>query len=115
MSSTPEDQFRAKTAFMKTWRPNNPPSTQDKLNLYALHNQSVSGDAPDKDDPDASAADKAKLSAWRSKRGMKQSEAMAQYVVECDRQIQLYGTKDGKEKKKSIQRSISEQNSKGRF
>lgn len=66
---------------------------RDRLELYALHKQSVSGDAPDKDDPDASVADRAKLSAWRAKRGLAQSDAMQRYVAECDRQIQIYGTK----------------------
>ncbi|KAL7509376.1 hypothetical protein ACHAXN_006379 [Cyclotella atomus] len=93
--STPVAQFRAKTNFMKSWRPSNPPSNRDRLELYALHKQAVSGDAPSQDDaPDASVADKAKLSAWRSKRGLSQSEAMQLYVAECDHQIRIYGTKD---------------------
>ena len=72
-------------------------STQnrDRLELYALHKQAVSGDAPTKTDaPEASVADKAKISAWRLKRGLSQSEAMIQYVAECDRQIRVYGTKE---------------------
>ncbi|KAL7501787.1 hypothetical protein ACHAWX_000356, partial [Stephanocyclus meneghinianus] len=96
--STPAATFRAKTNFMKTWRPQSPPSNRDRLELYALHKQAVSGDAPIKNDsPDASVADKAKLSAWRSKRGLSQSDAMQQYVNECDRQIRVYGTRDAGE------------------
>ncbi|KAL7484618.1 hypothetical protein ACHAW6_010254 [Cyclotella cf. meneghiniana] len=134
--STPAATFRAKTNFMKTWRPQSPPSidpadccfsrlmtlfcctalhfaiecntnnnnnnnnvkNRDRLELYALHKQAVSGDAPTKNDsPDASVADKAKLSAWRSKRGLSQSDAMQQYVNECDRQIRVYGTRDAGE------------------
>ena len=79
---------------MKSWRPLNPPSNRDRLELYALHKQAVSGDAPKEDSTsDASVADKAKLSAWRGKRGISQSDAMRQYVNECERQIRVYGTK----------------------
>ncbi|EED93148.1 acyl-coa binding protein, partial [Thalassiosira pseudonana CCMP1335] len=63
----------------------------DRLELYALHKQSVSSDAPSKDPPDASVADKAKIAAWRNKRGMSQADAMQRYVEECDRQIRVYG------------------------
>lgn len=92
--------FRAKTNFMKSWRPRSPPSNRDRLELYALHKQSVSGDAPTSDESSinsnssASVADKAKLSAWRSKRGMSQTNAMATYVHECDRQLKVYGTRN---------------------
>lgn len=81
--------FRAKTNSMKSWRPRNPPSNRDRLELYALHKQSVSGDAPAATTEDATAssnsvADKAKLAAWRAKRGMTQVEAMQRYVEECE-------------------------------
>eukprot|EP00569_Conticribra_weissflogii_P004371 CAMPEP_0171343504 /NCGR_PEP_ID=MMETSP0878-20121228/17326_1 /TAXON_ID=67004 /ORGANISM="Thalassiosira weissflogii, Strain CCMP1336" /LENGTH=379 /DNA_ID=CAMNT_0011846463 /DNA_START=36 /DNA_END=1175 /DNA_ORIENTATION=+ len=90
--------FRAKTIFMKSWKPRDPPSNRDRLELYALHKQSVSGDAPAKEPPDASVADKAKLTAWRNKRGLSQAEAMHQYVSECDRQIRVYGTRGAADK-----------------
>jgi acyl-CoA-binding protein len=72
---------------MKSWRPRNPPSNRDRLELYALHKQSVSGDAPATDDDvssSSSVADKAKLAAWRTKRGMTQADAMQRYVEECE-------------------------------
>jgi acyl-CoA-binding protein len=82
--------FRAKTNAMKTWRPRNPPSNRDRLELYALHKQSVSGDAPpvttveeESSSSSLSVADKAKLAAWRTKRGMVQADAMQRYVEEC--------------------------------
>ena len=60
---------------------------RDRLELYALHKQSVSGDAPpattDDSSSSSSVADKAKLAAWRTKRGMTQAEAMQRYVEEC--------------------------------
>eukprot|EP00578_Thalassiosira_sp_NH16_P030718 CAMPEP_0181078260 /NCGR_PEP_ID=MMETSP1071-20121207/1389_1 /TAXON_ID=35127 /ORGANISM="Thalassiosira sp., Strain NH16" /LENGTH=226 /DNA_ID=CAMNT_0023159559 /DNA_START=137 /DNA_END=817 /DNA_ORIENTATION=+ len=96
--------FRAKTNVMKSWRPRNPPSNRDRLELYALHKQSVSGDAPTASNDElltssqsksSSVADKAKMAAWRSKRGMSQADAMAAYVDECDRQLRVYGTRDG--------------------
>ncbi len=77
---------------MKTWRPRNPPSNRDRLELYALHKQSVSGDAPpvttaeeeeSSSSSSLSVADKAKLAAWRTKRGMVQADAMQRYVEEC--------------------------------
>eukprot|EP01082_Thalassiosira_pseudonana_P012891 g12639.t1 g12639 contig6:2325060-2326593(+) len=92
--ATPAATFRAKTNFMKSWKPRSPPSNRDRLELYALHKQSVSGDAPSKDPPDASVADKAKIAAWRNKRGMSQADAMQRYVEECDRQIRVYGSRD---------------------
>jgi len=79
---------------MKSWKPQRPPSNRDRLELYALHKQSVSGDAPTSDPPSASVADKAKLNAWRAKMGLSQQEAMEAYVVECERQVGLYGTRD---------------------
>lgn len=39
-------------------------------------------------------ADKAKLTAWRNKRGMSQADAMSAYISECDRQLKVYGTRD---------------------
>lgn len=91
--------FRAKTNVMKSWRPRNAPSNRDRLELYALHKQAVSGDAPPTSSADgettASVADRAKASAWQAKRGMSQSDAMARYVDECDRQRRIYGTRDG--------------------
>jgi acyl-CoA-binding protein len=89
--------FRAKTNYMKAWRPRSPPSNRDRLELYALHKQAVSGDAPPLDSSShqssqsLSAADKAKSSAWRSKRGLGKVEAMTNYVEECDRQLRVYG------------------------
>jgi len=91
---TAATNFRSKTQFMKSWKPQRPPSNRDRLELYALHKQSVSGDAPTSDPPSASVADKAKLNAWRSKMGLSQQDAMEAYVVECERQVQLYGTRD---------------------
>lgn len=87
--------FRTKTKFMKSWKPQRPPSNRDRLELYALHKQAVSGDAPASDPPSASVADKAKLNAWRGKMGLSQQDAMEAYVVECERQVQLYGTRGG--------------------
>ncbi|KAL7499841.1 hypothetical protein ACHAWT_010267 [Skeletonema menzelii] len=91
---TVASNFRSKTQFMKSWKPQRPPSNRDRLELYALHKQSVSGDAPISDPPAASVADKAKLNAWRTKMGLSQQDAMEAYVVECERQVQLYGTRD---------------------
>uniref|UniRef100_A0A7S2E1J9 ACB domain-containing protein n=1 Tax=Helicotheca tamesis TaxID=374047 RepID=A0A7S2E1J9_9STRA len=91
--TTPGAAFRAKAALMKTWRPETSPSNRDRLELYALHKQVLSGDAPMKNPPDASVADKAKMNAWRTKRGMTQVEAMSRYVSECDRQLRVYGSK----------------------
>lgn len=104
-TTTPAATFRAKTNFMKSWRPRNPPSNRDRLELYALHKQSVSGDAPptppssttsgDDESSSSSVADRAKIAAWRAKRGMSKSEAMSRYADECDRQLRVYGTRDG--------------------
>ena len=74
--------------------------------MYALHKQSVSGDAPptppssttsgdDESSSSSSVADRAKIAAWRAKRGMSKSEAMSRYAEECDRQLRVYGTRDG--------------------
>ncbi|KAL7437400.1 hypothetical protein ACHAXH_008684 [Discostella pseudostelligera] len=103
--------FRAKTNSMKSWRPRNPPSNRDRLELYALHKQSVSGDAPpattDDSSSSSSVADKAKLAAWRTKRGMTQAEAMQRYVEECDRQLRIYGTRDNNDNDGTVSASAS--------
>jgi len=67
---------------------------RDRLELYALHKQAVSGDAPPQtsNDETLSVADRTKIVAWRTKQGMTKSEAMTRYVEECDRQQQVYGT-----------------------
>lgn len=81
---------------MKSWRPRNPPSNRDRLELYALHKQSISGDAPPQQSSssESSVADKAKLNAWNGKRGMTKVDAMVKYIQECDRQLRVYGTRD---------------------
>lgn len=94
-STTVTSQFRAKVAEMRAWKPENPPSNRDRLELYSLHKQAVSGDAPDPTTASvsskASIPEKAKMNAWRNKRGLTQPEAMNQYIAECDRQMNVYG------------------------
>jgi diazepam-binding inhibitor (GABA receptor modulator, acyl-CoA-binding protein) len=65
---------------------------RDRLELYALHKQAISGDAPNSFPSDSSVAEKARYQAWKSKRGISTNEAMASYVAECDRQIRVYGS-----------------------
>jgi diazepam-binding inhibitor (GABA receptor modulating acyl-CoA-binding protein) len=89
--ATTAANFRNKAAFMKTWRPENTPSNRDRLELYALHKQAVSGDAPASISASASVSEKAKYQAWRGKRGLTQQEAMTMYISECDRQLRVYG------------------------
>jgi len=84
--------FRARTATMKTWKPRNTPSSRDRLELYALHKQAASGDAPATSTSSSSATDITKYNAWKGKRGMSQDEAMKYYIMECDRQMRTYGT-----------------------
>ena len=64
---------------------------RDRLELYALHKQAVSGDAPNSIPASASVSEKAKYQAWRGKRGLSQQEAMSMYISECDRQLRVYG------------------------
>jgi acyl-CoA-binding protein len=64
---------------------------RDRLELYALHKQAVSGDAPVTLST-STAAERAKYAAWRSKQGISAQEAMRMYVAESDRQIRVYGT-----------------------
>jgi len=64
---------------------------RDRLELYALHKQAVSSDAPATFN--ATGAEKAKYQAWRSKSGMSPSEAMRAYIQESDRQVRVYGSK----------------------
>jgi len=91
-SSTMTAAFRTKANQMKSWKPQSTPSNRDRLELYALHKQAVSGDAPVNVPVGAnSVSDKAKYQAWRGKQGISQDEAMARYIEECDRQIRVYG------------------------
>lgn len=64
---------------------------RDRLELYALHKQAVSGDAPSTFSSQANAADRAKYQAWRTKVGLSGAEAMRLYLSEADRQIRVYG------------------------
>lgn len=86
--------FRAKVTFMKNWKPASNPSNRDRLELYALHKQAVSGDTPAKDPPPSTLtpAERAKIGAWKTKRGLTQHEAIKAYLKEADRQLTTYGT-----------------------
>lgn len=94
-SRTTAAEFRSKVTQMKNWKPARSPSNRDKLELYALHKQAVSSDAPSESSSptkSSSPAEKAKLAAWRTKRGLNQAQAMSAYIIEADRQLQIYGT-----------------------
>ena len=79
-----------------------PQQNRDRLELYALHRQAVSGDAPSINvntgnngttgSTTMNATDRAKYNAWKSKLGMSTSSAMQQYIQEADRQVRVYGT-----------------------
>ena len=93
---TLSDEFKAKAQSLKLWQPSNPPTNRDRLELYALHKQSVDGDCTAEAPTDPSkSVEKQKWSAWKSKEGLTQSEAMARYITECDRQIRVYGSLAG--------------------
>ena len=77
----------------KKWTPQSAPSNRDRLELYALHKQAVSGDAPPSFSTAASAAERSKYQSWRSKSGTTTDEAMRQYLQEADRQVRVYGSK----------------------
>ena len=70
------------------------PQNRDRLELYALHKQSIAGDAPPHDGDvslssnssgGGAVAERSKRAAWRAKRGMTRDVAMARYVEECER------------------------------
>jgi acyl-CoA-binding protein len=78
---------------------------RDRLELYALHRQAISGDAPNISNMNHSnnsqqqqqlsnwnATERAKYNAWKSKAGMDAIAAMQQYITEADRQVRVYGT-----------------------
>jgi len=88
----PAAAFRAKAAFMKSWKPDSSPSNRDRLELYALHKQASSGDAPPSIPSTAAVADKAKYQAWQRKKGLSTEQAMLAYITECDRQVRTYGS-----------------------
>jgi acyl-CoA-binding protein len=101
-TKTTASEFRAKVLQIKNWKPKNTPvANRDRLELYALQKQAVAGDAPSEDtsnaksknnDGNQSPLDRAKLNAWRTKRGLSQTQAMIAYIIEADRQIAVYGT-----------------------
>ena len=63
------------------------------MELYALHKQAISGDAPNTfTSTDSSVAEKARYQAWKAKRGLSVDAAMAAYTLECDRQLRVYGS-----------------------
>lgn len=63
---------------------------RDRLELYSLHKQSISGDAPGTMSV-TTGPERAKYQAWRSKSGLTKQEAMGEYVQESDRQVRVYG------------------------
>lgn len=75
------------------------PQNRDRLELYAWHKQAVSGDAPasllassnTNTNSNLTAAETAKITAWRAKRGADSATAMRQYLQEAERQIRVYG------------------------
>ena len=60
------------------------------MELYALHKQAVSGDAP-ATLATQTAAERAKYQSWKSKAGLLQPEAIRLYMQEADRQVRVYG------------------------
>jgi acyl-CoA-binding protein len=65
------------------------------LELYALHRQALSGDAPPLSTQQSqgwNATERAKYQAWKSKAGLDSAAAMQQYLTEADRQMRVYGT-----------------------
>lgn len=98
-------EFRAKVTQMKNWIPNRTPTNRDRLELYAFHKQAVASDAPEqmatttasssngtRKNYSTSPAERAKYNAWKTKRGMSQSQAMTAYIIEANRQMNVYGT-----------------------
>lgn len=65
---------------------------RDRLELFALHKQAVTGDAPASLPSSATGPEKAKYQSWRSKSGLSVAEAMQIYLQESDRQVRVYGT-----------------------
>lgn len=63
---------------------------RDRLELYALHKQAISGDAP-ATLATQTAAERAKYQSWKSKSGLSQTQAIRLYLQEADRQIRVYG------------------------
>mmetsp|Transcript_12820 Transcript_12820/g.26152 ORF Transcript_12820/g.26152 Transcript_12820/m.26152 type:complete len:357 (-) Transcript_12820:45-1115(-) len=88
-------EFVAKSQSMRAWVPQNPPSNRDRLELYSLHKQAAAGDCEVDKPTNKGAAEKAKWTAWKTKAGLSQAEAMSRYISECDRQIRVYGSKSG--------------------
>ena len=84
--------FRAKVVFMKNFKAASTISNRDRLELYALHKQAVSEDAPSTFPASANGAERAKYQAWRSKSGLTSETAMNLYLQESDRQIRVYGS-----------------------
>jgi acyl-CoA-binding protein len=73
-------------SFVDIYKPQN----RDRLELYALHKQAVSGDAPSSL-ATQTAAERAKYTSWRTKSGLSQQEAMRLYLAESERQVRVYG------------------------
>lgn len=63
---------------------------RDRLELYALHKQAISGDAPSSL-ATQTPGERAKYTAWRAKSGIAQTEAMRLYIAESERQVRVYG------------------------
>lgn len=70
--------------------PSNPKTTnKDKLKAYGLYKQATEGDNKESKPWAVQVEKKAKWDAWTANKGKSKTQAMAEYIVEIERQAAL--------------------------
>jgi len=91
MSSALISRFKEQTIKYRSWSRTLSLSNLDQLNTFSLHKQATSGDCQIAMPAGNNVGEKAKWNAWMSRTNVSQADAMAEYIVECDRQYSYYG------------------------
>lgn len=84
------EQFEKAALSVKSWKPSQTVSNQDKLKVYALFKQGKEGDVNTTRPGMFDMVGKAKWDAWHALKGKSKEEAMKEYIEEINRQQASY-------------------------
>merc|ERR1711865_544181 len=88
-----EADFTTASEEIKTWKPaNGSPGNDEKLCLYANFKQATVGDCTTARPGMFDLSGKAKWDAWDAMKGKTNDDARKDYITECNRQKETFGT-----------------------
>lgn len=82
-------KFNEKVKEVREGPPNPKTTNSDKLKVYGLYKQATKGDNNEAKPWAVQIESKAKWEAWTAEKGKSKNQAMAEYVVEIERQAVL--------------------------